>query len=45
MTNYEHTIIARQDFTKSQIDALITKYSNIINKNEGEVLKIEEWWI
>tara|TARA_E500000331_G_C16957607_1_gene583451 strand:+ start:22 stop:387 length:366 start_codon:yes stop_codon:yes gene_type:complete len=45
MTNYEHTIIARQDFTKSQIDALITKYSNIINKNDGEILKIEEWGI
>jgi len=45
MTNYEHTIIARQDFTKSQIDALITKYSNIINKNNGEILKIEEWGI
>ena len=45
MTNYEHTIIARQDFTKSQIDALIAKYSNIINKNDGEILKIEEWGI
>ena len=43
MNFYEHTIIARQDFTKSQLEDLKTKYTNLISKNKGEIVKIEEW--
>tara|TARA_E500000331_G_scaffold48016_1_gene40900 strand:+ start:179 stop:541 length:363 start_codon:yes stop_codon:yes gene_type:complete len=43
MNLYEHTIIARQDFTKSQLDTLKTKYTNLITKNKGEIVKIEDW--
>ena len=40
---YEHTIIARQDFSKSQLDALTTKYTNLISKNNGKIVKFENW--
>ena len=43
MNLYEHTIIAKQDFSKSQLESIKSKYSNIIKKNEGEIIKIEDW--
>ena len=43
MSFYEHTIIARQDFTKSQLDTIKTKYTNLITKNKGKVIQIEDW--
>jgi len=43
MNCYEHTLIAKQDLPESQAKALISKYKDIINKNSGKILKIEEW--
>ena len=43
MNLYEHTIIARQDASPGDIKQLIEKYSKIINKNEGEIIKTENW--
>ena len=43
MNLYEHTIIARQDTSPSEIKSLTEKYSKIIEKNEGEVVKTENW--
>ncbi len=43
MNLYEHTIIARQDTSPSELRQLIEKYSKIIEKNEGEVVKTENW--
>ena len=43
MNFYEHTIIARQDASPSEIKQLIEKYSKIVEKNEGEVVKTENW--
>ncbi len=43
MNLYEHTIIARQDTSPSEIKQLLEKYSKIIEKNEGEVVKTENW--
>tara|TARA_Y100000591_G_C21462143_1_gene511436 strand:- start:290 stop:643 length:354 start_codon:yes stop_codon:yes gene_type:complete len=43
MNLYEHTIIARQDTSPSEIKQLTEKYSKIIKKNEGEVVKTEDW--
>ena len=43
MNLYEHTIIARQDTSPSEIKQLIEKYSKIIEKNKGEVIKTENW--
>jgi len=43
MNLYEHTIIARQDTSPSEIKLLTEKYSKIVEKNQGEVVKTEEW--
>ena len=43
MNLYEHTIIARQDSSPSEIKQLTEKYSKIIEKKQGEVVKAENW--
>ena len=43
MNLYEHTIIARQDTSPSEIKQLTEKYSKIIEKNDGEIVKTENW--
>mgnify|MGYP001239392315 CR=1 FL=1 len=43
MNLYEHTIIARQDTSPSELKQLTDKYSKIIEKNNGEVIKAENW--
>ena len=45
MNCYEHTLITKQDLQEKQTKSLISKYEEIINKNAGKVLKIEEWGI
>ena len=45
MNLYEHTIIARQDASPSDIKQLTEKYSKIVEKNDGEVIKTENWGI
>ena len=43
MNLYEHTIIARQDTSPSQLKQIQDKYSKIVEKNEGDVVKLENW--
>ena len=43
MNLYEHTIIARQDASPSELKQLTEKYSKIIEKFDGEVVKTENW--
>ena len=43
MNLYEHTIIARQDSSPSEIKQLTEKYSKIVEKNAGEIVKAENW--
>ena len=43
MNLYEHTIIARQDTSPSELKQLTEKYSKIVEKNEGEIVKTENW--
>ena len=43
MNLYEHTIIAKQSHSVIQLKSLKTKYSKIIEKNEGEIIKIDDW--
>ena len=43
MNCYEHTLITKQDLPEDKAKILISKYQDIINKNSGKVLKIEEW--
>ena len=43
MNLYEHTIIARQDTSAIQLKQLQEKYSKIIESNEGNIVKLENW--
>ena len=43
MNLYEHTIIARQDASPAELKQLTEKYSKIIEKNKGEIVKKENW--
>ena len=43
MNYYEHTIIARQDASPAELKQLTEKYSKIIEKNDGEIVKTENW--
>ena len=43
MNFYEHTLIARQDTSPSQIKQLQEKYTKIIEGNHGNIVKFESW--
>ena len=43
MNLYEHTIIARQDTSPSQIKSLKEKYSKLIEENKGNLVQTQDW--
>ena len=43
MNLYEHTIVARQDTSPSQLKQITDKYSSIVTKNKGEVVQTQNW--
>ncbi len=43
MNLYEHTIIARPDTSSNQIKQIQDKYSKIVEKFEGNIVKTENW--
>ena len=43
MNLYEHTIIARQDISSSQIKSLKEKYSKLIEEYKGNLVQTQEW--
>ena len=43
MNSYEHTFIAKPELSESQIKKVSEKYKEIVSKNSGKILKIEEW--
>ena len=43
MNLYEHTIIARQDTSPSQIKSLKEKYSKLIQEYKGNLVQTQEW--
>ena len=43
MNFYEHTIITRQDISPSQLKQVEEKYIKIIENNDGNLLKKENW--
>ena len=42
MAFYEHTIVGKQDLSEKEVENLISKYSEIIDKS-GKILKTEKW--
>ncbi len=43
MNLYEHTIVARPDVSPTQLKQLQEKYSKIIEKYQGNIVKLENW--
>ncbi|KXF78085.1 30S ribosomal protein S6 [Paramesorhizobium deserti] len=43
MALYEHVLLARQDITPQQVDALVEQYKGVIEANGGKVGRIESW--
>ncbi|VWX54750.1 30S ribosomal protein S6 [Novosphingobium sp. 9U] len=43
MAHYEHVFLARQDLSQSQVDALATTATEIVEANQGKVVKTESW--
>ena len=43
MNLYEHTIIAKQDTSPAQLKQLTEKYSKLVEKNKGNIVKTENW--
>ena len=43
MNLYEHTIIARQDVSPTQLKQIEDKYSKIVEKLDGDIVKLENW--
>ena len=43
MNLYEHTIIARQDTSPSQLKQIQEKYANLVEKFKGNIVKTENW--
>ena len=43
MNLYEHTIIARQDISPSQIKSLKEKYFKLIEENKGNLVQTQDW--
>jgi small subunit ribosomal protein S6 len=43
MAHYEHVFLARQDLSQSQVDALATTATEIVEANEGKVARTETW--
>ena len=43
MPLYEHVFLARQDLSQSQVDALASTATEIVETNEGKVTKTETW--
>ena len=43
MNCYEHTFITKQDLQESQVQKVISKYEEIIKKNSGKIIKMEDW--
>jgi len=43
MNLYEHTIVAKQDISPSQIKQLTEKYSKIVEKNDGDIIQTQNW--
>tara|TARA_B100001175_G_scaffold255744_1_gene223695 strand:- start:297 stop:641 length:345 start_codon:yes stop_codon:yes gene_type:complete len=43
MNFYEHTLVAKQDLSTTEVENIENKYNDIINSSSGKVIKIEKW--
>jgi len=43
MANYESVLIARQDLGASQVSNIVSDLSDVIKKEGGEVVRVDNW--
>ena len=43
MNFYEHTLVAKQDLSTSEVANIENKYKDIINNSDGKIIKVEKW--
>ncbi|MBN9044412.1 MAG: 30S ribosomal protein S6 [Rhizobiales bacterium] len=43
MALYEHVLLARQDISQQQVDALVEQFKGVLETNGGKIGKIENW--
>ncbi len=43
MANYESVLIARQDLGASQVSNIVENLTNVIKKEGGEVVRVDNW--
>tara|TARA_B100000700_G_C14539963_1_gene621544 strand:- start:259 stop:603 length:345 start_codon:yes stop_codon:yes gene_type:complete len=43
MNLYEHTLIAKQDASQTQLNQIKDKYTKLVSKYDGNIVKIENW--
>ncbi len=43
MNFYEHTLIAKQDLSTTELSNVEKKYKDIITETDGKVIKVEKW--
>ena len=43
MANYESVLIARQDLGTSQVNGIVEDLTNVIKKEGGEVVRVDNW--
>ncbi|MGU3574837.1 30S ribosomal protein S6 [Brucellaceae bacterium C25G] len=43
MALYEHVLLARQDISQQQVDALVEQFKGVLEANGGKVGRIENW--
>tara|TARA_Y200000002_G_C22507527_1_gene589848 strand:- start:481 stop:810 length:330 start_codon:yes stop_codon:yes gene_type:complete len=43
MNFYEHTLVAKQNLSQKDVDAIQKKYEDLIANNSGKILKTEKW--
>ena len=43
MANYESVLIARQDLGTSQVSSIVEDLSNVIKKEGGDVVRVDNW--
>ena len=43
MSNYESVLIARQDLGTSQVNNIVSELSDVIKKEGGEDVKVDNW--
>ena len=43
MNFYEHTLVAKQDLSTTELEGIEKKYSDIITDTDGKIIKVEKW--